>query len=527
MGGPVYHYSKAAGSASKLPAYYDKALFVYDWMRNWVFALRFDENNNYKSMEQFMKSNGDFRRPVDIEFGPDGTMYMLEYGSVYGVDNEDARLVRIDYNPGNRAPVAKITTKDTIGLAPFKASFNSAASYDYDEDDKLTYAWSFEGSKVSSTSANPTYTFTKNGIYHAVLRITDPSGQSSTDSIVVKVGNTSPRVVINTAGNSTFFFEKTTRFNYNVTVEDDEDALIDKQNLRVTMKYIAKLADNQRLMGHQVNEDFNLGRNLVASSDCKACHQLNAKSVGPSFMDISLRYKNQKNAVGYLANKIIMGGGGVWGEHAMSAHPQLSKEETSEMVKYVLAVSNTKAEADLPQKGSVLLGEHKENPDEGRYIFSATYTDQGGAITPLAGKFTLLLRPAKVLAAEANVLSNMIRQGTRLGGINNKSYFVLKNIDLKDVTSLTYNYASRELDAAIEVHADSLNGELISTAEYKSTTAWNKPAEVTAAISDPGGKHDLYFVFVKNEEPNRNLAVLNWVRFEGRKDAGKKRVRRR
>ncbi|MBD0284124.1 MAG: ThuA domain-containing protein, partial [Flavisolibacter sp.] len=103
MGGPVYHFDPALASPTKLPAYYDKALFVYDWMRNWVFAVRLDDNYNYKRMERFMPTNGDFRRPIDMEIGPDGAIYMLEYGSVYGIDNEDARLVRIDYNGGNRA----------------------------------------------------------------------------------------------------------------------------------------------------------------------------------------------------------------------------------------------------------------------------------------------------------------------------------------------------------------------------------------------------------------------------------------
>lgn len=82
MGGPFYHYNASLSNPSMLPAYYDKSLFVYDWMRNWVFAFRMDENNNFKRMERFMGSNGDFRRPVDMEFGPDGTLYMLEYGSV-------------------------------------------------------------------------------------------------------------------------------------------------------------------------------------------------------------------------------------------------------------------------------------------------------------------------------------------------------------------------------------------------------------------------------------------------------------
>ncbi len=154
MGGPVYHYDASLQSTTKLPAYYDKAFFIYDWMRNWVFAVRLDENYNYKRMEPFMQTNGDFRRPVDMEFGPDGSMYMLEYGSVYGIDNVDARLVRIDYNAGNRAPVAKIQTKDTIGLAPFKVNLSSRSSFDNDEEDKLTYDWKVNGQHISS-EANP------------------------------------------------------------------------------------------------------------------------------------------------------------------------------------------------------------------------------------------------------------------------------------------------------------------------------------------------------------------------------------
>ncbi len=107
MGGPVYHYDPALTSATKLPAYYDKALFMYDWMRNWVYAVRLDDQQNYVGIEPFMPTTGDFRRPVDMEIGPEGSIYMLEYGSVYGIDNVDARLVRIDFNAGNRAPVAK------------------------------------------------------------------------------------------------------------------------------------------------------------------------------------------------------------------------------------------------------------------------------------------------------------------------------------------------------------------------------------------------------------------------------------
>ncbi|MGI8636124.1 MAG: carbohydrate-binding protein, partial [Segetibacter sp.] len=515
MGGPVYHFDPNLNSATKLPAYCDKAYFIYDWMRNWVFAVRLDENYNYKRMEPFMQTNGDFRRPVDMEIGPDGSIYMLEYGSVYGIDNVDARLVRIDFNSGNRAPAAKVTAKDTIGLAPLKVAFSSRNSHDYDEDDKLAYQWSIDGKSFSS-DPNPTYTFNNNGIYKAVLKVTDAAGLSSNDTIEIKVGNTLPQVAIHTTDNSTFYFAKSTGLAYNVDVKDKEEVNIDKNKIKVSLKYIPKVAGNQSLIGHQeINENYNYGKNLINNSDCKACHQINAKSVGPSFMDVSKKYINDKNAIGYLANKVITGGSGVWGEHAMSAHPQFSKEDATEIVKYVVSISNVREEKPLAQTGEVALNEHIGNTEEGRYILSASYTDNGGAITPLTNKDVLLLRPSKVQAENADITYNLRKTDRNLSGINNGSYFVFKGIDLKDIDSLTYRIASLNNDGSVQVHIDNLKGQVISTLNFQSTGAWNKYVEVSAPITNPGGKHDLYFVFVKPDTPNKNIASVDWINFQG------------
>jgi cytochrome c len=294
--------------------------------------------------------------------------------------------------------------------------------------------------------------------------------------------------------------------------------VIDKSKLLVSLKYIPKVG-NAQTAGHQmIDENYNLGKTLIANSDCKACHQLNAKSVGPSFAAVSTRYKMDKNAVGYLANKIITGGGGVWGEHAMSAHPQLSKEEASEMVKYVLSVTEKGAEARLPQQGTVLLNQHPGTGEEGRYILTAAYTDKGGAVGPLTRRDALYLRPAKVQVEQADRVYNMHQGDSQLGRIHNGSYFVLKGIDLKDVTRLTYRYSSQERDASIKVRVDSIKGPVISSLDYVPTGDWNTFKEATTEINDPGGKHDLYFQFVRVDTPNRHLASLDWVRFEGGKE---------
>ena len=518
MGGPVYHYNAALQSKTKIPAYYDKALFMYDWMRNWVFAVRLDDQQNYVGMERFMSATGDFRRPVDMEVGPEGSFYMLEYGSVYGIDNEDARLVRIDFNPGNRTPVAKISAKDTLGLAPLTVAFGNK-SYDYDKTDQLKYQWRFEGGKVASTEANPTYTFRKNGIYKALLTVTDPAGKSSTDELTIKVGNTLPQVAISTPDNSTFFFPNQTPFRYAVAVTDKEDKLIDKKKVKVALTYIPKVAGNEQAMGHQqISASFNLGKSLIAGSDCKACHQVAAKSVGPSFTDVAKKYRDDKTAIAKLANKIIIGGGGVWGEHAMSAHPQLSREETTEMVKYILSLGIQPADNTLPQQGNIVLKDHVGNDQSSRYILTASYIDKGsvGGTQPklaLVQRDALVLRPTKVIATEVDSLHNIARQGRRLSNIRHQSYFMLKAVDLKDIDQLTYHYSAKDQTATISVHTDSPTGPVISTVSSTTTGEWRNATDVSAPIQNPGGKHDLYFVIENPGVTDKNLLALEWVTF--------------
>lgn len=521
MGGPVYHFDASLNKKSKIPAYYDKALFVYDWMRNWIFAVRLDEQQNYQSMEAFMPKTGDFRRPVDMEIGPDGSIYLLEYGSVYGIDNEDARLVKIDFNGGNRKPIAQAYTSDSIGLAPLKVAFKGEKSYDFDKGDQLTYQWKVEG-KVISNEINPTYTFNKNGIYKVLLTVKDQVGLSNTDTLTVKVGNTMPEVAISTTDNSTFFKASATSLKYAVSIQDKEDKLIDPKKVKVVLNYIPKVSKAPQMGHQQLTSTFSIGKNLIAGSDCKACHQINGKSAGPSFTEVSKKYRGDKTAIAKLANKIIIGGGGLWGDREMSAHPQLSREETTEMVKYILSLGNEPIENRVPQQGTLSLKEHVGKEQEGRYVLTASYTDKGSLVAPQGKAKTVLslkktdilvLRPTKIYGSEVDEIHNMNRDDMYLGAIHNGSYLVLKNIDLKDIEGLIYRFSSKDNGASIEVHTDALNGPIISTFKYSPTGSWNTYVEQKATVQPTTGKHDLYFVFVKKETPNKNLFNFEWVDF--------------
>ena len=87
--------------------------------------------------------------------------------------------------------------------------------------------------------------------------------------------------------------------------------------------------------GHQVMTEAMIGRSIMLSLDCKACHQTDQKSIGPSYLDVAKKYQKDPNAVSYLVNKIIKGGSGVWGEVAMAAHPNLSESDARQIVTWI------------------------------------------------------------------------------------------------------------------------------------------------------------------------------------------------
>ena len=160
---------------------------------------------------------------MDMGFGPDGALYVLDYGT--GYSNNQA-LYRIEYiGQANRNPIAKASADKTSGPAPLTVNFSSAGSSD-PEGGALTYSWDF-GDGTTSTAANPTKTYTANGTYTATLTVRDPHGLTgSGERRRSTVGNTAPTVTLTTpADGQLFSFGDTVPFQ--VTVTDPEDGTID------------------------------------------------------------------------------------------------------------------------------------------------------------------------------------------------------------------------------------------------------------------------------------------------------------
>ena len=78
------------------------------------------------------------------------------------------------------------------------------------------------------------------------------------------------------------------------------------------------------------------GLEKVKGSDCTGGHQVDRKLIGPAYADVAAKYENTEANVTMLAQKVIAGGVGVWGEIPMAAHPNLTEEDATDMVRYVL-----------------------------------------------------------------------------------------------------------------------------------------------------------------------------------------------
>ena len=77
--------------------------------------------------------------------------------------------------------------------------------------------------------------------------------------------------------------------------------------------------------------------NLARARNCAACHSADKKLIGPAYKDIASRYAADKGAVAKLARKVRDGGTGVWGQVPMPANPQVSADEATTLVKWILS----------------------------------------------------------------------------------------------------------------------------------------------------------------------------------------------
>ncbi|MDH6546192.1 glucose/arabinose dehydrogenase [Streptomyces sp. SAI-041] len=228
MGGPVYRYDAASTSEVKFPQEYDGDFFAGEFGRRWIKRIEAGGDGTVQSINAFPWSG---TQVMDMAFGPDGALYVLDYGTGYFNGDENSALYRIEHVTDGLAPIAEAKADITSGKAPLAVSFSSAGSSDPDGG-ALTYAWTF-GDGATSTAANPSHTYTANGQYTATLKVTDPTGKSATASVQITVGNTAPSVKIDLPADGRIY-DFGAAIPFKVTVTDPEDGTIDCSRVKVS-----------------------------------------------------------------------------------------------------------------------------------------------------------------------------------------------------------------------------------------------------------------------------------------------------
>jgi len=503
MAGPVY-YTKPG--ASPYPAYYNGKLLIYEWIRGWVKAVTMDANGDYKSMEPFM-ANVQLNAPIDMEQGPDGKLYILEYGKGWFSKNPDAGLVRIDYLEGNRPPIVKnLSIENTSGLLPYKMIAKVEAT---DPDgDALTYIWSLgTGLKKTTTSPVLQHTFTKAGNYAISVQVMDKNKASSKSrTISVSAGNAQPKVNIVLSGNKTFYFPGKP-VNYHVQVTDP-GATVNKTRIYVSSSYQEGSDLAGAKLGHQEAAQTMVGKALMQKSDCSTCHKVDAKSIGPMFKLVSSKYQSKADAPTYLAGKILKGSSGVWGEVAMPAHPTMKESEAKQIAEWILSLSTTSsAGPSLPATGKI-VPPAEVNQKQSVLSLKASYADAGSAgIKPLSGNDAIALRSNEINAKDIKDVAEFARRddnGNQLLVLPQKSGWIkLSQIDLTDISSIQLVLTGNAV-YSIEVRVDGQDGRVLGSAA-------NGGADIALAAVTDGKLHDLYIVFKNTADETKDRPSLKTV----------------
>ncbi len=228
MGGPVYRYNPNLNSAVKFPQSYDGHFFATEFGRRWIKDVTVNADGSAGAINPFPWTG---TQVMDSAFGPDGALYVLDYGTGWFSGDENSALYRIEYVSDGFAPVAKAAADKTSGTAPLTVNFSSAGSSDPDGD-PITFSWTF-GDGGTSTAANPSHTYSANGSYTATLTVRDSTGKTATASMRITVGNTAPTVTVNLPQHGQLFsFGDAVPFR--ITVTDPEDGAIDCNRVKIS-----------------------------------------------------------------------------------------------------------------------------------------------------------------------------------------------------------------------------------------------------------------------------------------------------
>jgi cytochrome c len=202
--------------------------------------------------------------------------------------------------------------------------------------------------------------------------------------------------------NSKFRWNSMLRYTISVSDKEDGNSEYDEIAANEVLLEVAYLADSSNVKKYLSQKAKQLsdppGLSLMKTTNCFSCHSSKNKLIGPSFQLIAKRYTYNAATAEALAQKIIKGSTGIWGNVKMPPHPQFKTDQAKQITRWIL--QNNKDPDVYYLAGTTGAIRTKEKPQKGAgtgvYLLTASYTDHGAKGMPQPGKrgyHTVVLRP--------------------------------------------------------------------------------------------------------------------------------------
>ncbi|NQZ56670.1 MAG: ThuA domain-containing protein [Lentisphaeraceae bacterium] len=406
MAGPLYRQGE---QTKNFPAYFDNVAFFYEWSREYIKLIKMNAAGEVESIQPFLP-NLKLLHPNDLELGPKGELYLLEYGTKwYG--NTNGRLRKISFGGFNYTPIIKVSASKTSGAIPLKVHFDSSGTHDRDKDDVLTYEWDF-GNGQNSSEPSPQVTFTKAGNYTVTFTVSDQAGKSARQIFTITPGNERPRLsfTLEHQGES---FQWGQKLNYKVSASDHEDGPLTAAQISVTAEYRpdGTFKDEVKSIDPRLNgmPASHSGTRLLLKNACISCHHSQVRSKGPSFSDIAERYADNNGARHRLIKKVKTGGNGAWGVTLMPPQSHIQDADIKTMLDAIFSMDKESI-VNKGENGTIQLSSRpgKNKSVKGIYIIRASATDHGAnGLPPLThySKAIILKAPVHAVGKKRTLFS--------------------------------------------------------------------------------------------------------------------------
>ncbi len=135
MGGPVYRFDPRLSSTGKLPEAFDQHYIYWDFVTSRIWAVAFDDAGNFISETQIANTAGSaFKWVIDMDIGPDGHLYLLEYTDApvpYGEIPATGKLSRLDFT-GQGAQLVNYALGKSVFVSSTETGTDQAAKENLD-----------------------------------------------------------------------------------------------------------------------------------------------------------------------------------------------------------------------------------------------------------------------------------------------------------------------------------------------------------------------------------------------------------